>query len=126
MSNPTCSERITDQLQSMNETLEELYDNINQHEDIDLNEEAMEEYINLPLSIDRFKVIKVLFSTGGPADWIEIKVDEDDGEVIDVDYHFSDWFDHAQVKVEKNSYLWQYAEERAELERNKRKIKWKI
>jgi hypothetical protein len=118
MSNPTCSERIAKQMQSMNETLEELYDKINQFEDSEVNEEGMDEYINLPLSIETFKIIKVLFSTGGPADWIEIKVDEDDGEVIDVDYHFSDWFDHAQVKVEKNSYLWQYAEERAELERN--------
>jgi len=116
MSNPTCSERIAEQMQSMNETLEELYDKI--IEDPELNEEGLEEYINLPLSIETFKIIKVLFSTGGPADWIEIKVYEDDGEVIDVEYHFSDWFDHAQVKVEKNSYLWQYAEERAELEKN--------
>lgn len=104
-------------MQSMNETLEEIYDKTNQFDDEEANEEGMDEYINLPLSIETFKIIKVLFSTGGPADWIEIKVDEDVGEVIDVNYHFSDWFDHAQVKVEKNSYLWQYAEERAELER---------
>jgi hypothetical protein len=102
----------------MNETLEELYDKMNQTDDMELNDEALEEYINLPLSIDTFKTIKVLFSTGGPADWIEIRVDEEDGEVLDVEYHFQDWFDHAQVKVQKNSYLWQYAEERAELERN--------
>lgn len=118
MSNPTCSERISEQMKSMNETLEEIYDKTGQSENHELYEEGMDEYVNFPLEIETFKIIKVLFSTGGPADWIEIKVDENDGDVFGVDYHFQDWFDHAQLKVDRGSYLWQYAEERADLERN--------
>jgi hypothetical protein len=116
MSNPTCSERIAEQMQSRNETLEEIYDKMNDYDDDEKSAEGSDEYAYLPLEITSYKVIKIVFSTGGPSDWLEIKLDYDD-EVSKVSYHFQDWFDHAEMEVKKNTYLWQYAEEHAELQK---------
>lgn len=115
MKNETCSDLIMQKMASRNEDLEEIYDKMNNFEDDEMSEEGMDEYANLPLEISEFRTIRVLFSTGGPSDWLDIKID-DDGEVLRVIYHYSDWFDHAETEVSKNSYLWQYAEEQADLQ----------
>lgn len=78
-------------------------------------EEALEELNNLALEISSFKVIKILLSTGGPADWLELEID-DEGSPRRLTYHYSDWFDHAEIKVPEKSYLWDYAMQIAELE----------
>lgn len=115
MSEPTCADEIKSKLNSVNEQLEEIYDKMNNFDNDEVNEEGLDEYADFPLEISQYKVIKILFSTGGPADWIEIMID-DDGEIRKIDYHYSNWFDHAQMSVDKNTYLWQYAEEQVELQ----------
>lgn len=109
MSEKTCAERIQDQLQQRNEMLEEIYDKLSSDERDD-KEEAYEELYNLPLSIDTFKLIKIHLSTGGPGDWIEATLKEN-GYVEKMYYHFHDWFDHASIPVDENSYMWQFATE---------------
>lgn len=64
----------------------------------------------LPLEISTRKVIKVLLSTGGPEDFIEIHLsDNNDQTIDDVFYHYLDWFDGAKMKVPVDSYMYSYA-----------------
>ena len=107
--NESCEQRISSQLASREEQLEEIFEktNSNNYED---NDNGWEELNELPLGFDEYKIIKCTLSTGGPADWIEIKTRTDGDEIISVTYHFSDWFDHAETKVHKHSPIYRYAE----------------
>ena len=67
-------------------------------------------------SIESFKVIKITLSGGGPADWIEVKTDNT-GYILGMEYHYADWYDHAERKISENSYLWDFAAQIAETER---------
>lgn len=60
-----------------------------------LNEDARECIEEMPLSVETFKVLKVLLSTGGPADWFEAQID-DDGDILRIEYVYQDWFDGAR------------------------------
>lgn len=81
-----------------------------------LDEEAAYDHLHeYPLGVSVKRVLRVDLSTGGPGDWLEIEQDSDDGEVLDVSYHFNDWFDHAERRVDTGSALWHYAEWIAEL-----------
>ena len=102
----TCAERIEDELQSRAEHFEELFNSV---EDTEKSDEAYDELNNIALEISVYKTVKILMSTGGPADWIEVKLDEDN-DISGMTYHFADWFDHASTKISKDSYLWDYAE----------------
>lgn len=103
----TCSQRILGQMKSREKDLDEIYDKIDSH-DIDEVEEAWSEYHNLALEVSSYKVIKILLSTGGPADWIEVKIDDEE-QILGMTYVFQDWFDYASEAISENSYLWQYA-----------------
>lgn len=74
--------------------------------DDEYNEDSIYEY---PLGIEKFTVVRIDLSTGGPGDWLEAKLDSD-GDMVRVDYHFNDWFDHAQRSVGQGSDLWRLAE----------------
>ena len=50
------------------------------------------------LSVEYFKTVKVLFSTGGPEDYLEIQ--DDDTGIIGGRYFYKDWFDAANRYVE--------------------------
>jgi hypothetical protein len=119
MDKQTCAERIKEQFQGRNVQLEEIYDKLEGGEDIDYEEqeEAREEYHNLPLSVEKKVVYEIHLSTGGPADWVEVIVDEEDyNRICSMTYHFSDWFDHAQMPIHTTDYLWQYASEIIDLQ----------
>lgn len=105
-SNLTCAERISSQLQNRNIYLEELYDKID-GDDRDEASEASDELQTFALEVSEYKVIKVLLSTGGPADWVEVKLDENHN-IESMEYFFQDWFDIASKHISEDSYLWQY------------------
>jgi len=123
MPQPTCAERIDEQLAGRLQGLEDLYTVIDadDQEDIpadvlrrldlgdgDLRELAEDRIRELPLDVElsettvngrrSSRTIKVLLSTGGPADWFEGAV-EDDGNVSNMAYHFQDWHDHETLWV---------------------------
>lgn len=113
-----CADLVLEKMTDRSSQLEEINDILSNDEvDEDKKEEALDELNNFALEISSFtfKVIKILLSTGGPADWLELEVD-DEGSPRRLTYHYSDWFDHAEIKVPKNSYLWDYAMQIAELE----------
>lgn len=73
------------------------------------NEEYNEESLyELPLGMSKQTVYKIELSTGGPADFINAYVN--DGILDRVTYHYQDWFDGAEMEVEEDSYMWQFAE----------------
>lgn len=87
MSEETCEQRIYEHLQGRLEAFDELLE----------NDEDDERY-EYPLWVDSYRVVRVDLSTGGPADWFEIKIDGDN-DVDNITYHFSDWFDHAEYSL---------------------------
>lgn len=104
-----CEQIIDSQMQDRNAYLEELNDIIGDNEsETEKVDEALRELGDFPAGIETFKVTKIILSGGGPADWIEIKTDET-GHVLGMEYHYADWFDHAERKVSENSYLWDFA-----------------
>ena len=50
---------------------------------------------------------KIEFSWGGPSDFL--KVEHQGAMIINVTYHFQDWFDGAQRDVGQGSKVWEYA-----------------
>lgn len=108
-SNPTCAERIDGAMSSRQNDLEEIYEKLSSDNE-EISSEGYEEIISLALEVSSYRVIKILLSTGGPADWIEVTVD-DDNEILSMKYVYQDWFDYADKPVRKGSYLWQYASE---------------
>lgn len=112
----TCADLVKEKMWSRSADLEQINDIIGDMDsDPEAVEEALSELHNLALEITSFKVIKILLSTGGPADWLELKVDEYGG-VRGLTYHYADWFDHAQIDVPQDSYLWDYALQIADTE----------
>lgn len=106
----TCSQLVYEKMQERNEMLDELDTIINDTESSDEQiEEAKQEIQEWALGDDSYKVVKIHLSTGGPADWIEVWMDLEDNYVRHMNYHYADWFDHAETKIEENSYLWDYA-----------------
>lgn len=111
----SCSELVHPKMLDRSAYLDELNNIIGDDESTEEErEEALDELNNFALEISSYKVIKILLSTGGPADWLELKVDN--GEVMGLTYHYQDWFDHAETKVPEDSYLWDYALEIAQTE----------
>jgi hypothetical protein len=66
------------------------------------------------LSINATRVMRIMFSWGGPSDWIEVELEKVDRwfEVTSVVYHYADWFDHAKRKLTQQQApaLWRLAE----------------
>ena len=94
----TCSDRIKEQLASLNESITELQN----------NPESDEYFNDLALSIDTYKLITVCLSYGGPSSYLEIKT-TNEGEIISVTYRFSDWFDTATLPVFDSEPAYAYA-----------------
>jgi uncharacterized protein YheU (UPF0270 family) len=79
--------------------------------DVDALREAADERMHeTPLAVSSYTVFRVDLSTGGPADWLEVRCTGDtpahepagEGEHFEVDtitYHFADWFDHAERQL---------------------------
>lgn len=86
MSEPTCEERINEQLTSrLNSEVEEGYEDEDPYSGV------------LSVSVDVLKRVDILLSYGGPSDGFKVLLLESDGEweVYEVTYYFEDWFDGA-------------------------------
>lgn len=91
----TCAERIEANKKSRLEDIREALKKEDPEE-----EGGVDELNEMVLSCDVEKHIKIHLSTGGPGDWFELVYDKDD-ELLRGEYHFQDWFDHADVELTK-------------------------
>jgi hypothetical protein len=106
----TCAQLVYQKMMERNEQLDEIETIISDIESTEeMISEAVEELHTLALGHEVRRTIKIHLSTGGPADWIEVILDLDDDYIYGMNYHYADWFDHAETTIEKNSYLWDYA-----------------
>ena len=112
----TCAQRIRSELADREATYaglwQRLYDPDAADDDTDTVYEELE-----PLGLEVRPVVSVQLSWGGPADWLEIELENDNGhDIRRVTYHFADWFDHAERDVTERDApaLWRAAEYYAE------------
>jgi hypothetical protein len=92
-----------------NEPSEDEVDKFKQNifENTEYNEYSLMEF---PLGHSVEKVVKIEMSTGGPADFIMVWVDQDDNSINRIVYHYQDWFDGASVDVKETDPIWEFAE----------------
>jgi hypothetical protein len=105
---PTCAERISDDLAITEKHFCDLFTRVDNDED-----EARQEINEQAYSISKYSLVKIELSGGGPSSWLEVKLDSDHS-VRSVTYFFADWFDVANCKVDKDSSLYRYAIETLE------------
>jgi len=60
-----------------------------------------------PLGTDIRKIYKIHLSWGGPSSFIEVITDLSN-EIMDIYYHYQDWFDGAKRKVDEKSPIYRY------------------
>ena len=104
----TCSERIGAELEDREKQLAELFTKT-ESEDQEEADSAWEEIYEMAYGISQFKTYRVIWSGGGPADFIDITTDKE-GDITRVEYVYQDWFDGARKPVEEDSAVWRYAE----------------
>ena len=85
----SCEERINDELQ----------DRLEEFENNELNQDDFGIEI---LGVSKREVYRVEFSWGGPQDYFDIEVS--DGDIVDIEYHFLDWFDGAKRTLEGHDF----------------------
>lgn len=110
----TASNVIARKLDGREEDFAELFVRMDS-DDADISEDAQVQMDEMPLSVETKTVVKVLFSWGGPSDWLEITMDPQSREVETVVYGYAEWFDVARTTVEEGTALWRYAEWIAEV-----------
>jgi hypothetical protein len=79
-----------------------------QHKNCEHTETSLDEF---PIGVSYSKIIKVQFSWGGPADFMEIYVSgyPEQESIEKVMYHYQDWFDGASMLVPEDSEMFEYA-----------------
>jgi len=93
----SCEERIADQAEGRLEDMRRFlhkYQRANEVGEYDAAERLLERQQEMPLSVEKLAVYRIELSTGGPADWFDVYMNG--GEIQYIEYHFSDWFDHAE------------------------------
>ena len=85
----SCAERIQAALETELEEIREAGESV----------DATEQYEEGILEIDRRVCFKVLLSTGGPESFFTFVCDRHDGEILEIRFHFRDWFDGAEKRL---------------------------
>lgn len=106
----SCEARIGQELADRERHLDTLF-TIFDDKDCTATEEERDEAIDkiylMAYGSDTYKVTRLTWSGGGPADWIEVQHDVDG--IRRIDYVFQDWYDGARREVEEGSAVWRYA-----------------
>lgn len=98
----TCADLIEQELSDREQYLADLYTRADDGED-----NAQEEVWEMAYGISTLSVTRVIWSGGGPADFIEIT--HDGGELVKVEYVYQDWYDGARVTVDADTAVYRYA-----------------
>ena len=87
--------------------------NLEEYADPDGMIDAQERIWELPLAVEVIRTVKITLGTGGPGDWFEAQIDAE-GNIGRIEYHFNDWFDHAQISVSNDDDARGFCEQFAE------------
>jgi hypothetical protein len=103
-----CEGRIESELKDRENDLNDLFTIADDYEgDEDLRDQANSEIYEFAYGYETYKVTRLTWSGGGPADWIEVQHDGDG--IRRIDYVFQDWYDGARREVPEGSPIWRYA-----------------
>ena len=105
----SCADLIAGELADREQQLKDLYTLADDGDD-----SAREEIYEMAYGIDRREILRVTWSGGGPADYLEIT--HSGGDILRVEYLYQDWYDGARLDVSEESAAYRYAEEIVELE----------
>lgn len=104
----SCEARIDQELADREKDLRDLFTIADDYEgDDDLRDQANGEIYEFAYGSETYKVTRLTWSGGGPADWIEVQHDGDG--IRRIDYVFQDWYDGARREVPEGSPVWRYA-----------------
>jgi hypothetical protein len=104
----SCEARIGQELADREKDLRDLFTIADDYEgDEDLRDQANSEIYEFAYGAETYKVTRLTWSGGGPADWIEVQHDSDG--IRRIDYVFQDWYDGARREVKEGSPVWRYA-----------------
>jgi hypothetical protein len=104
----SCEARIEGELKDREKDLRDLFTIADDYEgDEELRDQANEEIYEFAYGYETYKVTRLTWSGGGPADWIEVQHDGDG--IRRIDYVFQDWYDGARREVPSSSPIWRYA-----------------
>lgn len=104
----SCEARIGQELADREKDLRDLFTIADDYEgDEDLRDQANEQIYEFAYGYETYKVTRLTWSGGGPADWIEVQ--HDDNGIRRIDYVFQDWYDGARREVPSSSPIWRYA-----------------
>lgn len=112
----TCKERINDEYADRIETIESIFERIDDgydNSDYDAVDKAETELNEYGLCFDYVEpntfedqergYLRWQLSWGGPSDEFRFFIDKQGG-ITDIEYHFMDWFDGAVIDVNMSSY----------------------
>lgn len=105
----SCADLIASELSDREQQLKDLYTLADDGDD-----DAREQIYQMAYGIDKREILRVIWSGGGPADYLEIT--HSDGDILRVEYLYQDWYDGARLDVLEGSAAYRYAEEIVELE----------
>jgi hypothetical protein len=109
-----CADKIASELRDREEYLSDLYAIIDSDTATDSEQDqARDEIGNMAYGIDTRTITRVIWSGGGPADYLEIT--HKDGEVLSVDYLYQEWYDGAKLSVSEDSPAYRCALELMEI-----------
>ena len=104
-----CADKIAQELFLREEDLLDYYRIIDSDDVLEADRDRAREAINeMAYGIDTRTISRVIWSGGGPADYLEITRNEL-GEILLVEYLYQDWFDGAKLTVSEDSPAYRYA-----------------
>ncbi|MDQ0776338.1 hypothetical protein QF026_004804 [Streptomyces aurantiacus] len=114
----SCEARIAEELKSADDYIADTYRKMDRASEAGnyREQEELEESIT-PYAAEVVRTLRLTLSGGGPASWLDIELERGTNEPVRVEYHFADWFDHAQTPVTEDEApgLWRLAEYYAEV-----------
>jgi len=96
----SCEERIGDVLERRIEDMKEVVE----------SEDPIEKLNEYALALSKTELYKLELSSGGPQDYFVFEYDAEFKELLDITYHFLDWFDGAKRNIPFNSEEWKILE----------------
>ena len=108
MREKSCADLIASELSDREQQLKDLYALAD-----DGNDDAREEIYEMAYGIDKREILRITWSGGGPADYLEIT--HSGGDILRVEYLYQDWYDGARLAVDDDSPAYRYAEEILEM-----------